>query len=453
MTSVLTPSLTPSLLPPVSSFSPDTPLTAQPSRHVSHRVLHFCGTLERNKDGVTRVLDTIATFNATHNIPSLFVAAVGDKHYTDRAIEVAAVPLPKYDGYKLSITSPLAIEVQLRRRHFTPSVVHLHSPCTLGLAGQVLARKFGVPVVATYHTHFPSYLKYHGAASLEPTVRSYLRYFYNRCDAVIAPSKTLAEELRADGIENVVHLPHGVNTQAFHPTFRSHQWRQRIAGEDAHRKKILLYVGRFVWEKNLQMLVEAGQSLLRERSDVALAIVGTGPAEHELRTLLPEAHFLGFQTGHALSESYASSDIFVFPSDTETFGNVTLEALASGLPAVVANAGGSGDLVQTGVNGFTLAPHDSAAWTSALTSLLDDEDLLQQMHFAAYCTAQAYSWDVVLTELQELYTRAGTAAAARTRTDSTAWFDYDVFRSSLHRARVLARLYGRRLRRFPLIQS
>jgi glycosyltransferase involved in cell wall biosynthesis len=407
--------------------------------------------LERNKDGVTRVLDTIANFNATHGIPSLFVAAVGDKHYTDRAIEVAALPLPKYDGYKLSITSPLAIELQLRRRHFTPSVVHLHSPCTLGLAGQVLARKFGVPVVATYHTHFPSYLKYHGAASLEPTVRAYLRYFYNRCDAVIAPSKALAEELRADGIENVIHLPHGVDTQAFHPTFRSYQWRKRLLGDAAPTKKILLYVGRLVWEKNLQMLVEAVQPLLRERNDVALAIVGTGPAEDELRALLPEAHFLGFQSGRALSEAYASSDVFVFPSDTETFGNVTLEALASGLPCVVACAGGSADLVQSGVNGFALAPADGAAWVDALTRLMDDDTLLQTMHFQAYCTAQQYSWDAVLTQLQEIYTRL--TAATPYRPHSASWLDYDALRSSLHRAGVIARLYRRRLRRRPVMQT
>ncbi len=185
-----------------------------------------------------------------------------------------------------------------------------------------------------------------------------------------------------------------------------------MLGDNTAHGKVVLYVGRLVWEKNLRVFVEAVTPLLESRDDVAVAIVGTGPIESELRRLLPKAHFLGFQTGAALSESYASSDVFFFPSDTETFGNVTIEALASGLPCVVANAGGSADLVQHGINGFALPMahdnNDAAAISRArhaLETLLDDTAQRQRMAHAALLTAKHYRWDAIVSRLYGIYER------------------------------------------------
>jgi glycosyltransferase involved in cell wall biosynthesis len=227
---------------------------------------------------------------------------------------------------------------------------------------------------------------------------------------VLVPSKTLYNELAADGIERLEYLPHGVDAEQFHPRFRSEAWRQAVLGDNTAHGKVVLYVGRLVWEKNLRVFVEAVTPLLESRDDVAVAIVGTGPIESELRRLLPKAHFLGFQTGAALSESYASSDVFFFPSDTETFGNVTIEALASGLPCVVANAGGSADLVQHGINGFALPMNNNDAATisrvhNALATLLDDTAQHQQMAHAALLTAKHYRWDAIVSRLYGIYER------------------------------------------------
>jgi len=367
------------------------------------KIVHFCASIELGKDGVARVLEEITHFTNGKNISSLFVTAVSAGRTDVCSIEVASLAVPKYDGYRLSISLPGYIQRRLEELDFVPDIIHLHSPCTLGLAGISLARRFGIPVVATYHTHFPTYLQHHGFRFLDPLARAYLRYFYNRCDMVLVPSKTLCEELCADGIRNVQFLPHGIDVSAFHKAFASRTPRKEVVGEDEHTKTILLYVGRLVWEKNIRLMAEAVRPLLRTRKDAGLVIVGTGPAEAELRALLPEAHFLGFRSGRELSELYASSDIFVFPSDTETFGNVTLEALASGLPCVVADAGGSADLVQNGDNGFKVFPNDVSAFRAAIVRLLDDVELRKQMAEKAFHSAQQSSWDGVLERMLILY--------------------------------------------------
>ncbi len=385
-------------------------LLAEP-HHSYHRlkVTHFCGTLEPHKDGVTRVLGEIHRFALRYGAPTQFVTAVGDAALGKRCIEVPGIDVPAYDGYKLSIALPRAIGKHILHNDCVPSLLHAHSPCTLGLAAQRLARLWNIPLVATYHTHFPSYLKHHGFEVLEPTLRRYQQYFYNSCHTVLVPSKTLYAELAADGIERLEYLPHGVDSEQFHPRFRSEAWRQAVLGETMQHGKIVLYVGRLVWEKNLRVFVEAVKPLLENRDDVAVAIVGTGPIESELRRLLPKARFLGFQTGTALSESYASSDVFFFPSDTETFGNVTLEALSSGLPCVVANAGGSADLVQHGINGYVLPmlhdEHSIRCIQNVLSTLLDDAAQRQQMAHAALLSAKHYQWDAIISRLYGIYER------------------------------------------------
>lgn len=389
-------------------------MSALPSSKQQH-IAHFCGTIERNKDGVTRVLSKIHDYSAEQDIASLFVTAVAGKHNHMPHITVCGLHIPHYDGYKLSIAPAHSICRELRQEHFEPSIIHLHSPCTLGRAGQKIAGWLGVPCVATYHTHFPSYLKYHGAIHLEPQFRAFLRRFYNRCHATIVPSKVLYNELQADGVRNLAFLPHGVDAQVFHPKFRSQVWRDAILGEKS-QKKIVLYVGRFVWEKNLKLLAHIVQDLYAERDDFQMVMVGTGPAEEELRAMMPQATFLGLQEGLALSEAYASSNIFLFPSDTETFGNVTLEALASGLACVVADAGGSSDLVRHESTGFVVHPQRHNDWKAALILLLDDAPKRKAIAHAAFEQAQHYRWENILAQMHTLYAGVQADYQDRTRT-------------------------------------
>jgi phosphatidylinositol alpha 1,6-mannosyltransferase len=405
--------------------------SASPSQATELCVVYFCGTIERNKDGVTRTLEALQRYNSVQSIDSLFVTAVADaqafaapaaaspwsadsgetagcwskkKLGRTSAVAVRGIPLPRYAGYKLSVEMPHSIERALRKHEFAPSLVHLHTPCTLGLAGLSLARRRGVPVLATYHTHFSSYVKHHGWNSLEQPVRAYLRQFYNRCDAVIVPSQELLRELEDDGIRNGLYVPHGVDTNVFHPLFRSHAWRERVLGKSHARKKIILTVGRLVWEKNLRTFVHAVKPLIEHPdSEYAVVVVGTGPAEKEIRAMLPEAHFLGFQTGVDLACAFASSDVFVFPSDTETFGNVTLEAMASGLACVVADAGGSRDLVSDYQTGFLCHPQRPDEFRAAIVALMEDDVLRQRMSQQAFLKAQRYSWSEVFQQMHAIY--------------------------------------------------
>ncbi len=367
------------------------------------RVVHFCGTIERNKDGVTRVLSKIHDYNVDQAIASLFVTASADENSEMPHITVTGIDIPHYDGYKLSITPARIIHRELRQEQFQPSLVHLHSPCTLGRAGQKISKWLDIPCVATYHTDFPSYLKYHGVSHLEQPLRVFLRRFYNRCYATLVPSQSLSRSLRESGIENIHYIPHGVDNLFFHPNFRSQAWRDAMLGANSD-KKIILYVGRLVWEKNLKFLAELVSDISGERTDTQVVIVGTGPAENTLRAMMPKAIFLGLKSGYDLSEIYASSDIFLFPSDTETFGNVTLEALASGLPCVVADAGGSSDLVCHGATGFVICSQQRNDWKAALKMLLDDAPKRKSIANAAFEQAQNYRWENILAQMQTLYT-------------------------------------------------
>ncbi|MFY7998222.1 MAG: glycosyltransferase family 4 protein [Candidatus Kapaibacteriota bacterium] len=372
-----------------------------PSKH--QHIAHFCGTIERNKDGVTRVLSKIHDYNAEQAIAALFITASAGENSEMPHITVSGIHIPHYDGYKLSITPARVIHREIRQEHFQPSLVHLHSPCTLGRAGQKISKWLGVPCVATYHTHFPSYLKYYRASYLEPPLRTFLQRFYNRCHATIVPSQSLSRELQGCGIENIHYLPHGVDNNSFHPSFRSLAWRDAVLGANSD-KKIILYVGRLVWEKNLKLFAELVSDISDERTDTQVVIVGIGPAENELRAMMPNAIFLGLKSGRDLSEIYASSDIFLFPSDTETFGNVTLEALASGLPCVVADAGGSSDLVRHGATGFVIRSQQHNDWKAALIMLLDDAPKRKAIANAAFEQAQHYRWESILAQMQTLYT-------------------------------------------------
>lgn len=374
-----------------------------PSRFPLHQeIAHFCGTIERNKDGVTRVLSKIHDYNVQQDIASLFVTAFAGENNKMPHITVSGIRIPQYDGYKLSITSARSIRRELRHERFQPSLVHLHSPCTLGRAGQKVSTWLSVPCVATYHTHFPSYLKYHRVSHLESPLRAYLRRFYNRCYTTLVPSQSLCRELQRDGIENTYYLPHGVDDSSFHRDFRSLAWRDAILGANSD-KKIILYVGRLVWEKRLKFFAELASDISDERSDTQVVIVGTGPAEDELRVMMPNAIFLGLKSGRDLSEIYASSDIFLFPSDTETFGNVTLEALASGLPCVVADASGSSDLVCHEATGFVVRSQKKNDWKAALVTLLDDTPKRKALANAAFEQAQYYRWENILTQMHTLY--------------------------------------------------
>lgn len=306
--------------------------------------------------------------------------------------------MPGYAPYRMSIGWTRALRAQLVA--FRPDVLHIHAPFWLGWAAARLAQELHIPCVATYHTDFISYVDYHGANFLAPLLRWLNRRVYNACTRTLVPSPTLQASIRADGLRRTQVLPHGVDTLVFHPRFRSAAWRQKLGGRPSC---VLLYVGRLVWEKNLALLARALLAVLARRPDVAFVFVGEGPARAALQAQLRQAHSLGYQSGEALATCYASSDALVFPSATETFGNVTLEAMASGLTCLVADAGGSADLVEHRVTGLKFAPHCVASLMRGLEELVADAPQRQRLAAQGLAYAQAQDWETILARQLRVY--------------------------------------------------
>ena len=365
------------------------------------RVAYFAGTMRPGHDGVTRVLYQLIPHLKRRQIENVFFSPiVAPGNHPTTIHQVPSVTFPLYKDYRIAV--PGYKHFEDRVREFKPDILHINSPCSLGYAAVKYAHKADIPVVATYHTHFASYARYYSARAFEALSWSYFRKLYNGCQRVYVPSRPILHELRGHGLRNLEFLPHGVDVGAFHPRFKDESWRMKlgIAGKIA-----VLFVGRLVWEKDLQTLADTYKILAGQRSDVAFVLVGDGPIRSELQTLMPGARFLGYQAGHDLSTSFASSDIFVFPSTTETFGNVTIEAMASGVPPVCANEGGSSGLVEHGETGILANPRDPQSFAAALSMLIDSPALRKKMAQRAHAFAREQSWEKIFDRLIGSYDR------------------------------------------------
>jgi phosphatidylinositol alpha 1,6-mannosyltransferase len=258
-----------------------------------------------------------------------------------------------------------------------------------------------VPVVSSFHTHFVSYFRYYGVPRLEPWGWRMLRRFYDRCERVYAPTLSIIAELEAQGIRNVELWSRGIDAERFSPLRRDPALRAEIGASD--RSPLLLMVSRLVKEKDLADLAAADR-ILRERGvRFTHALVGDGPMRAELEALLPEAVFAGHQTGDALARWYASGDVFVLPSTTETLGNVVLEAQASGVPAVVVDRGGPQDLVEHDRTGLIAPANEPSGLADALEALLRDPARRARMGEAAREAAAARSWSAINGRLLRSY--------------------------------------------------
>jgi glycosyltransferase involved in cell wall biosynthesis len=227
-----------------------------------------------------------------------------------------------------------------------------------------------------------------------------MRWFYNRSQITYAPSPSTASELKQKGFTHVQLWPRGINTQKFSPSFRRLSLRQKMK---LGRQPLLLFVGRMVGEKDLADLAEAATRLREKGYSFSLAFAGDGPMREPLQKQFPKDHFFGFIQGKPLAELYASADLFVFPSTTETFGNVVLEAFASGLPVVGVNKGGSSDLVAPGINGLLGKPNDPVDFARQIQNLLDHPALVRRLKAGALKTAGTYDWQVINGRLIQNY--------------------------------------------------
>jgi glycosyltransferase involved in cell wall biosynthesis len=354
-------------------------------------------------DGVALTLNRLVGFLESRGVEVLVFAPVAKTPafaHQGEIVPVPSAPLPVRSEYRLALGLPRAQRERLRA--FDPDIIHVAVPDLLGHRALKFGLELGRPVVASYHTRYETYLKYYGLDMLRGSVTRLMTRFYDSCREVYVPSPSMAAILRDDvGAGKIRLWQRGVDTTRFDPAKRSEAWRARVGVEPG--EVVVAFVSRLVREKRVATVVE----VLNRLSAAGIAhrglFVGDGPERAALRSAAPGAIFTGHLGGEELPVAYASSDIFLFPSDTETFGSVTLEAMASGLPTICADATGSRSLVDPGVTGALLDPLDDAGFFREALALATDSDLRSRMGAAARARSLRFSWDEAMAGLLARY--------------------------------------------------
>ena len=316
------------------------------------------------------------------------------------------VPIPRYSELRMGLP---AKRVLLRAwRAQRPDVVQVVTEGPLGASAVAAARKLGIPVASEFHTNFHTYSRHYGFGVLTRLVAGYLRRLHGRANVTMVPTRELADQLGAAGYRNLRVVGRGVDTQ-FSPDMRSDELRRQWgAGE---RDRVVIYVGRLAPEKNLRLFIDALAAMRAEDPALRAVIVGGGPEEAALRAADPGIVFAGMRAGEDLARHYASADAFVFPSMSETFGNVTTEALTSGLAVVAFDYAAARQYIRHGESGLLAEFGDDASFVAHSRRLAGDRNLLARLRDGARSAARALSWDAVIDELEDVLTTAAAQAS------------------------------------------
>lgn len=362
-------------------------------------------------DGITnRLANTVRCLrDQGHEVLVIAPETAVASHAGARVVRVPGVPFPPYPGLQIAAPDP-RIAWELWR--FAPQVVHAVGPACLGIWAIAAARGLGLPVVASYHTDLPAYLPEHGLGWARPVIWPLIRRVHNAAHVNLCPSRHTRDELRERGVENVGLWRGGVDTHLFTPERRSLDMRMRMTSGRPDGP-VGLYVGRISPEKNLERLAEALDAV----PDLRLALVGDGPGRAALERSLPRdrVQFLGFMRGTELATAFASADVFLMPSTTETLGFVVLEAMSAGTPVVAARAGGIPDLVQDGHNGLLFEPGERGALGHAVAELLRRDTMRRHLALQGRKFAEAGSWIEETRQLVFDYQKAIIIANRRGR--------------------------------------
>jgi glycosyltransferase involved in cell wall biosynthesis len=376
------------------------------------RIALFSGNYNYTLDGANKSLNRLVdhvqrTTGAQVRIysptsPTPAFAPVGE------LVSVPSVTIPFRRDYRLALGLPAAVRRDVEA--FAPDLIHLSAPDLLGSAALKLGRRLKAPVVASVHTLFDSYLDYYGLGGLRALAQRRLWAFYGACDFVMTPTPAIGDELRAHNpCAQVRTWARGVDADLFNPARRNAAWRAD-QGFDPDRP-VIVFLGRLVMEKGLAAFADTIDRLAAAGPVPQVLIIGDGPARAWFQERLPAATFVGFLSGEALATALASGDIFLNPSTTETFGNVNLEAMASGLAMVCADAPNTRALLRDGRDAILCAPSDPASYAQALMNLCQKPDHLRQMAAKALERSAAYRWTEILDAVVDVYAEALDARA------------------------------------------
>ena len=361
-------------------------------------------TLLRLTDALQARGHQVRVYSATYALPE----GTPDRPEVHRS---PSVPFFLYPDVQWAF--PRLREVVDDLQAFRPDVVHVATEFSLGIAGVKAARQLGLPIIASAHTDYDQYAARYGVTWALRAGWHYLRWFYGQAHRVLCPSRIYQESVQRHGVLHTGLWSRGVDPAVFSPAHRSDAYRAAFGlGQD---DLLVTYIGRIAREKNLGLLLEAWETLAPIRGGAKLVLVGRGPLEDEIRRRgIPGVFVSGLLQGPALSAAYASADVFAFPSATETFGNSLLEAMGSGLPSLVAAAGGVLEFATHGGNAWLVEPDSAAAVTDGLRRLMTDAALRRRLADGALATAKARDWDGVYARLLEDY-QAAVDAGGETR--------------------------------------
>ena len=368
------------------------------------RIALFSGNYNYVRDGANQALNRLVGYVLSQGASvRVYSPTVAEPAFpaTGDLVDVPAMPLPGGRGeYRLAKGLPASVIADIDG--FAPNCIHVSAPDILGHRAVSYARKRGLPVVASVHTLFETYPAYYGLGFMEGAVVALLRRFYNRCDALVAPSEEIVERLKRQGVTPPISVwSRGVDHERFSPALRSNDWRRSLGLQDD--ELVIGFLGRLVLEKGLDVFAMTCAELRRRGVPHRVLVIGDGPARDSLLRDVPGAVLAGFQMGDDLGRAVASMDILLNPSVTETFGNVTLEAMSAGVAVVAADATGARTLVKHGETGHLIRPRDVTAYADAIEGYANDRESLRRAGAAGHSEAQAYHWDAINQKVLDAY--------------------------------------------------
>jgi phosphatidylinositol alpha 1,6-mannosyltransferase len=368
------------------------------------RVALFSGNYNYTRDGANQALNRlVGHLLARGVVVRVYSPTVAEPAFppTGDLVDVPALPMPGGRGeYRIARGLPATVRRDLEA--FAPNLVHLSAPDLLGHRAVTWARRHGIRTVASLHTRFETYPRYYGLGFLEPLTERLLARFYGRVDRVLVPGQSMADVLRGWGVATPISVwSRGIDHDRFNPGRRDPAWRAALG--IAEDEVAVGFLGRLVKEKGLDIFADVAAELRRRAVPHRILVVGDGPTRDWFAGQVPEAVFAGFQTGEALGRAVASMDVLFNPSVTETFGNVTSEAMAAGVPVVAARATGAVDLVEDGATGFLVPPRDVGAYADAIARIAGDPALRRAMGEAGHRTVADYRWPNVNNAVLRAY--------------------------------------------------
>lgn len=355
------------------------------------RLALFTDTYTPQVNGVARTLDRLAAaVKARGGEIRVFTPSDPESESLPHVQRYASTPFWAYKQLRISVPSAKAMREHVQ--DFSPTIAHVATPFGVGLAGRRVARELNIPIVSSYHTSFSAYSKHYGLGAMSGPLWSFQRWFHNSTLRTYCPSNAIADELKEHAFENTAIWSRGVDANLFSPSFRSESLRNSMGANDD--TLVVTYVGRLAAEKGLDVAAAAVRlATSRRPGRIVFLCVGDGPFENDVRKMAPDGSWLpGKLTGTRLSEAYASGDVFIFPSITDTFGNVIVEAMASGMPVLGANFGATRELVGKD-RGWLVEPGDVDGFAQALVDLVDNPALRASPRDNALAFARANTWD------------------------------------------------------------